>query len=157
GPFSFQPSELLKVLLVIFLAGYLDDKRELIAPRGPGFQMPPLPYLLPMGIMWAGAMVLFIFQKDLGSALLFFGIFLAMLYVASGRPSDVVAVLIAFAAGSAVLYQFLGHVRQRVEIWLNPWLTADTTGYQIVQALYAFAHGGVMGTGVGLGQPGWIP
>src|SRR5262249_35412001 len=126
GFFRFQPSELLKVLLVIFLAGYLDDKRELITPRGPGFQMLPLPYLLPMGIMWARAMVLFIVQKDRGSALLFFGIFLAMLYAASGRPLYVVAGLIAFAAGSTVLYQFLGHVRQRVEIWLTPWLTADT-------------------------------
>jgi len=155
GPLSFQPSELLKILLVIFLAGYLDDKRELIAPRsGTGFQMPPLPYLLPMGIMWAGAMVLFIIQKDLGSALLFFGIFLAMLYLASGRPLYIVAGLTAFLGGALVLYQFLDHIRNRVAIWADPW-TAQ--GYQLAQALYAFANGGVLGTGLGLGQPAWIP
>jgi cell division protein FtsW (lipid II flippase) len=157
GVFSFQPSELLKILLVIFLAGYLDDKRELIAPRGPGFQMPPLPYLLPMGIMWLAAMALFIIQKDLGSALLFFGIFLVMPYLASGRALYVITGLAAFMAGSVVLYQFLGHVRARVEIWLNPWLSAPDQGFQIVQALYALANGGVLGTGIGLGQPAWIP
>ena len=159
GPLHFQPSELLKVVLVIFLAGYLDDKRDLIAaPATPGgVRVPPLPYLLPMGIMWLGTMVLFIIQRDLGSALLFFGIFLAMLYVASSRPLWVAGGLAAFLVGAAGLYQVFGHVRERVEIWLNPWPTAASDGYQIVQALYAFATGGVFGTGVGLGQPGWIP
>lgn len=158
GYLSFQPSELLKVILVIFLAGYLDDKRELITPRaGTGFQMPPLPYLLPLGIMLLGTLGLFIVQKDLGSALLFFGVFLAMLYLASGRALYVVSGLTAFLVGSAILYQFFSHVRQRVDTWIDPWFTAPYGGYQIVQALYAFANGGVLGTGIGLGQPGWIP
>jgi cell division protein FtsW (lipid II flippase) len=157
GYLSFQPSELLKVILVIFLAGYLDDKRELITPRGPGFQMPPLPYLLPLGIMLLGTLGLFIVQKDLGSALLFFGVFLAMLYMASGRPLYVVSGLAAFLGGAAILYQFFGHVRTRVDTWIDPWFTAPYGGYQTVQALYAFANGGVLGTGIGLGQPGWIP
>src|SRR6476620_11351415 len=103
------------------------------------------------------AMILFIVQKDLGSALLFFGIFLTMFYVATGRPLFVVAGVVAFLAGGAGLYQFFANVQARVATWINPWLTAPTSGYQIVQALYAFAAGGVFGTGVGLGQPGWIP
>ena len=159
GYLSFQPSELLKVMLVIFLAGYLDDKRELItAARGAlASRCRRCPICCRWGSCCWATLVLFIVQKDLGSALLFFGIFLAMLYVASGRPLYVVAGLTAFIAGAAILYQFFAHVRTRVDTWIDPWFTAPYGGYQIVQALYAFANGGVLGTGIGLGQPGWIP
>lgn len=163
GFFQFQPSELLKVLLVIFLAGYLDDKRELLASPykvGP-INLPPLPYLAPLLLLWALALVLFVVQKDLGSALLFFGIFLAMLYAASGRAFYVASGLALFFAASYMLNLFFAtqfaHIQERVDIWLNPWPVGNNQGYQIVQSLFALATGGVMGSGIGFGSPGVIP
>lgn len=163
GFFQFQPSELLKVLLVIFLAGYLDDKRELLVRGwriGP-ISLPPLQYLFPLLLLWALALVLFVVQRDLGSALLFFGIFLAMLYVASGKPFYVVAGLILFAGASYLLNTVLAsqftHVQERINIWLNPWPLGNVEGYQIVQSLFALASGGVLGKGIGFGAPGYIP
>ncbi|MGI8587679.1 MAG: FtsW/RodA/SpoVE family cell cycle protein [Chloroflexia bacterium] len=159
GPFAFQPSELLKVVLVIFLAGYLYDIRDLLALniRLGRISLPPLPYLLPMAAVWGVAMLLFVVQKDLGSALLFFGIFLAMLYVATGKPLYVVGGLVAFSAGSLVMYYLFSVVRLRLDIWLNPWPYASGSGYQYVQALYAYATGGAFGTGFGYGSPAWVP
>ncbi len=163
GFFQFQPSELLKVLLVVFLAGYLDDKRELLASPyklGP-ISLPPLPYLAPLLLLWALAIVLFVVQKDLGSALLFFGIFLAMLYVASGRPFYVASGLALFFAAAYSLNSLLAsqftHIQKRVDIWLNPWPVGSNEGYQIVQSLFALASGGVLGSGIGFGSPGYIP
>jgi cell division protein FtsW (lipid II flippase) len=163
GFFQFQPSELLKVLLVIFLAGYLDDKRELLASSykvGP-LKLPPLPYLAPLLLLWALALVLFVVQKDLGSALLFFGIFLSMLYVASGRPLYVVGGLGLFFAAAYTLNAFFSsqftHIQRRINIWLNPWPVGRDEGYQIVQSLFALASGGVLGSGLGFGSPGYIP
>ncbi len=163
GFFQFQPSELLKILLVIFLAGYLDDKRDLLASPykvGP-ISLPPLPYLAPLLLLWALALVLFVAQKDLGSALLFFGIFLSMLYVASGRPLYVVGGLVLFFAAAYTLNTYFAsqftHIQKRVSIWLNPWPVGQNEGYQIVQSLYALASGGVLGSGIGFGAPGNIP
>ncbi|HUS17544.1 MAG TPA: FtsW/RodA/SpoVE family cell cycle protein [Chloroflexia bacterium] len=159
GPLSFQPSELLKVVLVVFLAGYLYDIRDLLSLNtriGP-ISLPPLPYLLPMVSVWGLAMVLFIVQKDLGSALLFFGIFLAMLFVATGKPLYVVGGIVAFAAGAFAMYELFDVVRLRAGIWLSPWSYATGPGYQYVQALYAYATGGALGTGFGYGSPGWVP
>src|SRR5262249_30940130 len=103
GPLSGQPSELLKVILVVFLAGYLWETRPLLVDEsrrlGP-VRLPPIPYLAPMVAMWAIALVIVVVQKDLGAALLFFGVFLALLYVATGRPSYVVAGVVLFIAGS---------------------------------------------------------
>jgi cell division protein FtsW (lipid II flippase) len=163
GFFQFQPSELLKVLLVIFLAGYLDDKRELItSPYKIGrVSVPPIPYLAPLVLLWVLALVLFVVQRDLGSALLFFGIFLAMLFVASGKPLYVVSGLGAFFAAAYVLNVFFSsqfsHIQRRVDIWLDPWPVANDAGYQIVQSLFALASGGVLGSGVGFGLPEVIP
>jgi cell division protein FtsW (lipid II flippase) len=163
GFFQFQPSELLKVLLVIFLAGYLDDKRELLVSSyrlGP-VKLPPLPYLAPLLLLWAMALVLFVVQRDLGSALLFFGIFLAMLYVASGRVFYVVGGLTLFFAAAYVLNAFFSsqftHIQKRINIWLNPWPVGQDDGFQIVQSLFALASGGVLGSGIGFGSPGVIP
>jgi cell division protein FtsW (lipid II flippase) len=163
GFFQFQPSELLKVLLVVFLAGYLDDKRELLTSSykiGP-ISLPPIPYLAPLLLLWALAIVLFVVQKDLGSALLFFGIFLAMLYVASGRPVYVVGGLLLFFAAAYTLSTLLAsqftHIQRRVSIWLDPWPVGNDAGYQIVQALYALASGGVGGSGLGFGSSFYIP
>ncbi len=161
--FQFQPSELLKVILVIFLAGYLDDKRDLLTSSyklGP-IKLPPLPYLAPLLLLWALALVLFVVQRDLGSALLFFGIFLAMLYVASGRPFYVVSGLGLFFAAAFLLNAFFSsqftHIQRRVNSWLNPWPTGQDAGFQVVQSLYALAQGGVLGSGIGLGSPSYIP
>jgi cell division protein FtsW (lipid II flippase) len=159
GLFSFQPSELLKVILVIFLASYLDEHREVVAGGyrlGP-LTLPPIPYLVPLLGMWGIAMGLIIFQRDLGAALLLFGVFLAMLYVATGSGLYVVAGLSAFGAGSYVLYKVFEVVKTRVAIWLDPWATAQSTGYQIVQAIYALSSGGVFGSGLGRGTPAVIP
>ncbi len=163
GFFQFQPSELLKVLLVIFLAGYLDDKRDLLVSQykiGP-LKLPPVPYIAPLLMLWALAIVLFVIQKDLGSALLFFGIFLAMLYVASGRPFFVVSGLTLFFAAAYTLNHFFTsqftHIQKRINIWLNPWPVGNGDGYQIVQSLYALASGGLFGVGTGFGSPGVIP
>ena len=156
GPISGQPSELIKILMVIFLAGYLSENRPLLIEKstriGP-LRLPPLPYIAPMLAMWAIALSVVIFQKDLGAALLFFVVFLLLLYVATARTSFVGIGLIAFLIGGAILYQVVPHVRVRVDIWLDPFATASGSGYQVVQALHAFARGGLLGTGLGAGLP----
>jgi cell division protein FtsW (lipid II flippase) len=159
GAFLFQPSELLKIILVIFMASYLNEHREVVASGyrlGP-LTLPPLPYLVPIAAMWGIAMGTIIFQRDLGAALLLFGVFLAMLYAATGQGWYVLAALVAFGAGAYVLYQFLPVVALRVAVWLDPWATAQGTGYQIVQAIYALAAGGIFGQGLGLGVPAIVP
>jgi cell division protein FtsW (lipid II flippase) len=107
--------------------------------------------------MWGIAMATIVFQRDLGAALLLFGVFLAMLYLATGNVWYVVSGLVAFTVGALVLYQFLPVVRLRVAVWLDPWATAQGTGYQIVQATYALASGGIFGTGLGRGIPAIVP
>ncbi len=156
GPISGQPTELLKVLLVIFLAGYLSENRPLLAESdlriGP-IRLPPLPYLAPMVAMWAIALSIVVVQRDLGAAMLFFAVFLALLYVATARWSYVIVGILLFAAGAAISYALFAHVRIRVDIWLDPWADPLGAGYQVVQALIAFARGGLIGTGLGAGLP----
>ena len=156
GPISGQPSELLKVILVVFLAGYLSENRPLLQEEstriGP-IRLPPLPYLAPMVAMWAIALGIVIVQRDLGAALLFFAVFLLLLYVSTARVSFVVLGLGAFVVGAGVLYFLVGHVRTRIDIWLNPFADPAGAGYQVVQALHAFARGGLIGTGLGGGLP----
>src|SRR5215217_1006794 len=159
GFFNFQPSELLKIILVIFLASYLNEHREVVSggyQLGP-LTLPPLPYLVPLIGMWGIAMGLIIFQRDLGAALLLFSVFLAMLYVATNNGLYVIAGLSAFGVGSYVLFNVVNIVKTRVSIWIDPWATAQSTGYQIVQAIYALASGGVFGAGLGRGFPTVIP
>jgi cell division protein FtsW (lipid II flippase) len=160
GGVYFQPSELYKVILVIFLAAYLAERRELIALAGwrvGPLRLPPLPYLLPLLVVWLLSLGLVVVQRDLGAALLFFGVFLALLYVATARLDYAAAGLGAFAVGGVIAYQLFGHVRDRVAVWLDPFAEAQGRGYQIVQALYALAAGGVLGTGLGYGYPEYIP
>ena len=156
GPFQGQPSELLKVILVIFLAAYLADNRALLARSsmhlGP-LPLPPLAYLLPMLAMWGLALGVVIVQKDLGAALLFFSVFLAMLYAATRRPSFVLLGAFLFVAGAVVLYALVPHVRVRVDIWLDPFADPQGAGYQVIRGLYAFGSGGLLGTGLGGGLP----
>jgi len=167
GPVSGQPSELLKVILVVFLAGYLSENRPLLVDEstriGP-LKIPPLPYLAPMVAMWAIALGIVVIQRDLGAALLFFAVFLLLVYTATARAGYVVLGLILFLLGAFVMYQLVPHVRTRVDIWIDPFAQPQGAGYQVVQSLYAFARGGLIGTGlggglptIGGGQPGGIP
>jgi cell division protein FtsW (lipid II flippase) len=161
GPIQLQPSELVKVTLVIFLAAYLDEKRDLVGPGGAWrlgpLRLPPLPTLLPMGLMWGASLIVLVVQNDLGSALLLFGIFLGMLYIASGQVLYVVVGLGTFAAASWGAYAAFDRIGIRVQNWLDPWHDPLNTGFQQVQADYALASGGLFGTGLGLGSPWLIP
>jgi cell division protein FtsW (lipid II flippase) len=155
-----QPVEFLKITLVIFFAAYLDEKRELLEGArlqlGP-LRLPPFQYLAPLLIMWGLSLLLLVRQNDLGSALLFLGIFLAMLYVGTSRPIYPALGCILFILGALAAYVLFPHVRERTDIWLDPWKYASSTGYQIVQGLIALAAGGVAGQGLGLGHPDLIP
>lgn len=156
GPLSGQPSELLKVILVVFLAGYLSENRALLVDQdtrvGP-LRLPPLPYLAPMVAMWAIALGIVVVQRDLGAALLFFGVFLALLYAATGRLSLVLMGVALFLAGSALMANLFAHIGTRIDIWLDPFTDPLGAGYQVIQALHAFARGGLLGVGLGAGLP----
>lgn len=156
----FQPVEILKVLVVIFYAAYLDEKREVLAQaefRLGRLRLPPLQYLGPLFLTWLLSLLLLTYQNDLGSALLFFGIFLAMLYVASERRAYLWIGLGVFIAGVLLAFRLFPHVRQRSDIWLDPWKYAHGQAYQVVQGLIALANGGVLGSGLGQGHPGFVP
>ncbi len=158
GGLQFQPGELAKIFLIVFLAGYLRDKRESLA-RG------RLKDLGPLLAIWGAAMLVLVQTSDLGSALLNFGIFLAMVYAATGRVLYVGAGLGLFVAGSAALYNALDRVQQRVTVWLHPWTDErvycaingkleyrqNCDSYQLVKSLYSIANGGYGGTGLGKG------
>lgn len=159
GPVTIQPSEITKVALVIFLAGYLAENEDLIVANyrvGP-LNLPPIPYLLPIILMWAFSMLIVVAQNDLGTALLFFGVLLAMVYLASGRLSYVAAGLLSFAAGSYIAYTAFSRVQLRIQNWLDPWQDPVDAGYQQIQSEYAMASGGLFGRGLAFGSPGFIP
>jgi len=151
GPLQFQPGEFAKVLLVIFLAGYLRDNRELLSMGYGRIGVPSPKHFGPLLLIWGGAMLVLVQTNDLGGGLLLFSIFLAMLYVATGRWPYVAVGLALFAAGSWALYQAVPRVGARIGIWLDPWEDADGAGYQLVQSIYSIAAGGVFGTGLGEG------
>jgi len=160
GSFSFQPGEIAKILIVLFLAAYLAENREMLSVSGRRvgrINFPDLRTLVPLIVMWGISMIIVIFERDLGSALLFFGIFIAMLFVATGRMSFVIAAVILAAAGAVLAWSFFGHVQARVNIWLDPFVDAQNTSYQLVQALYSLADGDVLGAGIGRGLPTLIP
>lgn len=160
GPFSFQPGEIAKICIVLFLAGYLAQNREMLSvftnKVGP-IHVPDFRSLIPLLLMWVIAMLVIIFEKDLGSALVFFFVFLAMLYVATGRRIYVVIGLSLAAIGCVVLWAFFSHVQVRVDTWLNPFADAQNTGYQLVQSIYSMADGGMFGVGIGNGLADQIP
>jgi cell division protein FtsW (lipid II flippase) len=162
GPVSGQPSELLKVILVVFLAGYLAENRKVLAEASTRFgplRLPPLPYLLPMLAMVGIALAIVIVESDLGAALLYFLVFLGLLYVATRRISYVVLGMALFLAGGFALYELVPRVAERIDIWINPWADAQGAGYQIIRGLYAYGRGGILGTGIGAGLPsvGTVP
>lgn len=162
GGLSFQPSEILKVCLVVFFAGYLSENREMLANSfyrlGP-LKLPPLKHLGPLIAMLGIALLIFVGVRELGLAILIFGLFLSMLYVASNRPMYVVVSILIFAVGAFVLYHLFPYARERVAIVGNafdPNVALDK-GYQIVQGLIALGSGGIFGSGLGLGKPYVIP
>lgn len=160
GGFSFQPAELSKILLTIFFAGYLVEKRDslaLVRTKFLGIGLPRLKDLGPIIVAWVVSLGVLIFQRDLGTSLLFFGLFVAMLYIATQRRSWLILGGILFMAGAVAAYYLFGHVRLRVTVWLDPWTYADDEGYQIVQSLFGLANGGILGAGLGQGFPNLVP
>ncbi len=160
GPFSFQPGEIAKVLLVITFAGYLVVHRDALALAGRRVVFVDLPRgrdLGPILMMWAVSLGILVLQRDLGSSLLFFGLFLVMLYVATERPGWLVVGGLLFFGGAAVAFNIFSHVQNRVNIWLDPFADPNGSGYQLVQALYGFAWGGMIGRGLGEGMPQRVP
>ena len=158
GPMSFQPGEIAKVTLVIAFAGYLVLHRDALALAGRRVLFVDLPRgrdLGPILAMWLVSLAVLVFQNDLGSSLLFFGIFLVMLYVATERPGWLVVGGGLFLAGAYLSYLFVSHVTDRVEVWLDPF--HEARGYQIVQGLYGMAWGGLTGRGLGVGSPQITP
>ena len=160
GGFQIQPAEMAKILLTIFFAGYLVEKRDslaLVRTKFIGIGLPRAKDLGPIVIAWLISLAVLIFETDLGTSLLFFGLFVAMLYIATQRRSWLILGGILFAAGALLAYYLFGHVRLRVEVWLDPWAYADTSGYQIVQSLFGLANGGILGAGLGQGFPNLVP
>jgi cell division protein FtsW (lipid II flippase) len=158
GPVEFQPGEFAKIFLIVFLAAYLREKREVLAQAR-------LKDLGPLLVIWGGCMLVLVSSNDLGSGLLYYGIFLSMLYVATARLSFVVGGIVLFVAGGIAAYEKIPHVRERVTIWLHPWtsqpvycpltggraLRQDCESYQLVKSLYSIANGGFGGAGLGKG------
>ena len=160
GPFSFQPGELAKIAIVLFLAGYLAANREMLSVftwRVGPFNLPDIRTLLPLLIMWIISIGIVAFEKDLGSALVFFFVFLVMLYVASGKKTYVIAGVLMMAIGAVGLYFVFDHIQVRVATWLDPFADAQNTGYQLVQTIYSLADGGLFGVGIGRGLADQIP
>lgn len=157
---SFQPGEIAKVLITLFLAAYLADNRELLSVAthqiGP-FRLPRLRMLAPIFAMWIISLAIVVFERDLGSAVLFFSIFVIMLYVATGRVGYVVVAVVLLAIGAFVCYHLFGHVKVRFDTWIDPFADPSNTGLQIVQSLYSLADGGIVGDGIGKGLPTLIP
>lgn len=164
GPFSFQPGELAKIALAIFFAGYLVTARDSLSMVGRtflGMRFPRVRDLGPIVVIWVLAMAVIVFQHDLGTALLYFGLFLVMIYVATGRLSWVVLGLLLFAGGAFVASRSLSYVAGRFDGWLDafdPKVYAASGGsYQLVQGLFGLANGGLVGAGLGQGSPAIVP
>jgi cell division protein FtsW (lipid II flippase) len=160
GPMSVQPSEIAKLLLIVFFAGYFVSKRDalsLASRRFAGLDLPRARDLLPVLLAWAASLAVLIRGRDLGTSLLFFGIFVVMLYVATERTSWLLIGIALFAGGAAAAYSVFGHVQQRVDTWLDPFADYERTGFQLVQGLFGFGTGGMTGTGLGQGRPGTTP
>ena len=160
GPVGFQPSEFARIALIVFFAGYLAETRDLLAATSRtflGVQIPALKYFGPVALVWAASLGLLVFEKDLGSSLLFFAVPLLMLYAATGRIAYVLLGTVLFSVGSLLAFMTFGHVQVRVQAWLDPWEEPDGTGFQILQSIFNIADGGLLGTGLGAGFAQTIP
>ena len=162
GGFSIQPGEFAKLALAVFFAGYLVAKRDVLSLAGRrvlGIDLPRARDLGPVLIAWGASLLILIFETDIGQSALFFGLFLVMLYIATQRTSWLLIGGGLFVAGAYVASQLFGHVGERFTIWLHPFAAQNVYGisYQLVQGLYGMGFGGVLGTGLGNGQPYWTP
>ena len=161
GPLSFQPGEIAKLCLAVFFAGYLVQTRDalsLVGRRVLGLSLPRARDLGPIIVAWLASLGVLVFERDLGSSLLFFGLFVAMLYVATERKSWIAIGLALFVAGSYVAYLLFSHVQARVLLWLHPFSQqALDISTQLVLGLYGMANGGLLGTGLGRGRPDLTP
>ena len=160
GGFTIQPGEFAKIFIVLFLAGYLSENRELLSISNRsvlGIKIPRLRLLMPLFVVWGICLLIVAFERDLGSALLFYTIFLIMLYVATGRVSYVIIGMLMLVVGAVGMYFVMGHVRVRFATWIDPFADAQDTGYQLVQSIYSLADGGLVGTGIGRGMADLIP
>ncbi len=154
--FSIQPGEFAKICLVVFFAAYLVDKRDVLAlasRRVMGLELPRGRDLGPVLLAWIISILVLVFERDLGSSLLLFGIFVVMLYVATERSSWLLIGVGLFAGGALIAYQIFGHVQARVDTWLDPFAYRDGAGYQLVQSLFGLGTGGLFGAGLGGGSP----
>jgi cell division protein FtsW (lipid II flippase) len=160
GPLGFQPGEFAKLALAIFLAGYLSERRELIAAStwkiGP-VRLPEIHYIAPVIVAWAFAVLVMVGERDLGSSLMFFTLFVVMMWVATERISYLVMGFLMFGIAAYASWRMFDHVQTRVDIWLDPWSDQYGKGWQIVQSLYGIGDGGVAGRGLGRGTPNTIP
>jgi cell division protein FtsW (lipid II flippase) len=160
GPLGFQPGEFAKLALAIFLAGYLSERRELIAAStwkiGP-VRLPEIHYIAPVIVAWAFAVLVMVGERDLGSSLMFFTLFVVMMWVATERISYLVMGFLLFGIAAYASWRMFDHVQTRVDIWLDPWSDQYGKGWQIVQSLYGIGDGGVAGRGLGRGTPNTIP
>lgn len=160
GPFSFQPGEAAKIVLMVFFAGYLVVKRDVLAlarRRVLGVDLPRGRDLGPILVVWVVCLGILVFERDLGTSVLFFGAFVMLLYVATERRSWLIIGALLIALGGFAAFHAFGHVRTRVEIWLHPFEQAQGSAYQLVQGLYGLAAGGILGTGLGQGRPDLVP
>ncbi|MGE0877697.1 MAG: FtsW/RodA/SpoVE family cell cycle protein [Acidimicrobiia bacterium] len=160
GPISFQPGEFAKIALALFFAGYLVERREMLSVAmgrfGP-IAVPEGRHLLPVLLAWGFSILVMVYQADLGSSLLFFTLFVVMLWVATERSAYLGVGAIMFSGGAYFAFKTFSRVQTRVDVWIDPWSRAQGKGYQIVQAAFAMAWGGVTGTGIGLGDPNRVP
>ncbi|MGD0153156.1 MAG: FtsW/RodA/SpoVE family cell cycle protein [Thermacetogeniaceae bacterium] len=160
GNLHFEPSELVKIFIIIFLAGYLDENKEVLrlgTRRLGRFLLPDWPYLGPLLAAIGLSLLLLVFEKDLGMALLFFSIFISMVYAATNRLFHLFSGFLLFFGCAAVMYMIFPHVQERVLVFINPWQYASTGGYQIIQSLFALGGAGWLGWGLGSGWPALIP
>jgi cell division protein FtsW (lipid II flippase) len=164
GPLSFQPGELAKIALTIFFAGYLTSRRESLAVVGRkvlGIRIPPARELGPIAFIWLASLAVLVLQRDLGTSLLYFGLFLVLIYVATARAFYVFVGLIMFISGAVIASRFMSYVGGRLDGWLDPLNESNYSAvggsYQIVQSMFGLAHGGLFGTGLGGGLPQIVP
>jgi cell division protein FtsW (lipid II flippase) len=160
GPVNFQPGEFAKIALAIFFAAYFAENRELIAAKtwrvGP-LRLPQPRFIMPVLVAWGFAVVVMVGQRDLGSSLLFFTLFVVMIWVATERVGWLVVGAVLFVGAAYFSWTKFGHVQTRVSIWIDPWSDSLGKGYQIVQSLFGLADGGLTGTGLGRGDPNQVP
>lgn len=160
GKIRFQPSEFAKIFIILFLASYLKERYEVLALSSRKFGPITLPeprFIAPLLVFWVLAMVMLVLQRDLGSALLYFGLVIIMMYMGSGRGNFVLIGSILFFLGSLACYFLYPHVHDRISIWFNPWLEPNGAAYQIIQSLFALGSGGLLGSGLTYGFPNLIP